>query len=331
MSTVLEEKKELVIPSTIKSEKIGNNISKFVISPLEHGFGITIGNALRRVLLSRIKGHAIYAIEIEGVKHEFSTIDGVLEDVVEIVSNLKNLYFKNLDQDVVNEVIELQLSRDSFKGSDINKVSKSFKVVNEDLVICHFSKEVNFKIKLYINSGYGFCIAKEFNKEVDKIGKIYIDSIYNPVVNVAFNIEDVRIKDVIDYDSLTITVQTNGAITPEEAIKEASELLIDHFILFTSRKRFVSDIDEEPEMIIDIETMKLKELLNKPIVSFSFSQRAKNCFVLSNIVYVIDVVKMSREELLGIKSLGKKTFSEIEQFLNNNNLNFGMDIKKYEL
>ena len=331
MSTVLEEKKELVIPSTIKSEKIGNNISKFVISPLEHGFGITIGNALRRVLLSRIKGHAIYAIEIDGVKHEFSTIDGVLEDVVEIVSNLKNLYFKNLDQDVVNEVIELQLSRDSFKGSDINKVSKSFKVVNEDLVICHFSKEVNFKIKLYINSGYGFCIAKEFNKEVDKIGKIYIDSIYNPVVNVAFNIEDVRIKDVIDYDSLTITVQTNGAITPEEAIKEASELLIDHFILFTSRKRFVSDIDEEPEMIIDIETMKLKELLNKPIVSFSFSQRAKNCFVLSNIVYVKDVVKMSREELLGIKSLGKKTFSEIEQFLNNNNLNFGMDIKKYEL
>ena len=134
--------------------------------------------------------------------------------------NLKNLYFKNLDNGVTGEVIELNLDRDSFKGSDINKVSKSYKVVNEDLVICHFSKDVNFKIKLYVNTGYGFCVAKEFDKEKDKIGKIYIDSIYSPVVNVAFSTEDVRIKDVIDYDSLTITVETNGTITPEEAIKE---------------------------------------------------------------------------------------------------------------
>jgi len=331
MSSIIDEKKELVIPSNVKSEKIGNNISKFVISPLEHGFGITIGNALRRVLLSRIKGHAIYAIEIEGVKHEFSTIDGVLEDVIEIVSNLKNLYFKNLDNGVTGEVIELNLDRDSFKGSDINKVSKSYKVVNEDLVICHFSKDVNFKIKLYVNTGYGFCVAKEFDKEKDKIGKIYIDSIYSPVVNVAFSTEDVRIKDVIDYDSLTITVETNGTITPEEAIKEGAELLIDHFILFTSKKKFVRETDEEPEVIIDIKTMKLKELLNKPLKSFNFNRRPLNCFEAAGIKYVKDLVKMSEAQLRAIKSLGAKTVNEIQEFMANNNLSFEMDIKKYEL
>lgn len=331
MSSILDEKRELVIPSNVKSEKIGSNISKFVISPLEHGFGITIGNALRRVLLSRIKGYSIFAMEIEGVKHEFSTIDGVLEDVVEIVSNLKNLYFKKVDKSIDSEVINLVINSDVFTGSDINKVSKCFKVVNEDLIICHFSKKIDFKIRLYVNSGYGFYVAKEFNKDIDPIGRIYIDSIYNPVVNVAFAVDDVRIKDVIDYDSLTLTVETNGAISPEEAIKEASELLINHFILFTNRKKFVPEDDDDHEMIIDIEMMKLKELLNKPITSFNFTQRPLNCFKFAKIEYVKDLVKMSREDLLAIKSLGKKTINEIEEFMETNKLVFDMDVKKYEL
>ena len=323
----------LLIPNKVNIEESGESKCKFLLSPLENGFGITIGNAFRRVLLSRIKGYAVYAIEIPGVEHEFSTINGVYEDVVEIVLNLKKLRIKNISNKE-SETIKVKINKNVFIGGDINNFSKNFKVVNTDLEICHFPEELNFEITLYVNSGYGFEVANSAKTNEDEIGKIYIDSIYSPVKNVAFSVNDIRVGNKLDYNSLTIDVETNGTLTSKQAMKEAAGILMKHFELFINDGTFVNeDESADSKKFLDVNTLKIKELLNKPISSFSshFGKRALNCLNCRNIIYLKDLVKLRKDEILKIENLGDKTMDEINSFLELNNLQFGMDISKFGL
>lgn len=323
----------LIIPKNVIVENIGKNKCKFSFSPLENGFGVTIGNAFRRVLLSRIKGYAVYAIQIPNVEHEFSSITGVVEDVVEIVLNLKKLSIKKISDEVDFENIKIKINKGVFTGKDINDFSKNFKIVNTDLEICHFSKNIDFEITLYVNGGYGFEIANNSNIN-DGGNRIYIDTIYSPVKNVAFDVSDVRVENRLDYNSLTLTVETNGALTPEQAVKEAGGILVKHFCLFTNEGTVIQkDSIDNSEKFLDINELKIKELLNKPISSFElfFSRRALNCLNDSEIIYLKDLVKLSKDEVLHIANLGKKTMGEINNFLEANNLQLGMDISEYGL
>jgi len=318
------------VPKKVETVQISENECNFIFTPLENGFGITVGNALRRVLLSYIRGYAIYAIEIPGVKHEFSTIDGVVEDVVDIVLNLKKLNFKKVGE-LEEEVISVSLNSNVFKSDDINNFSENFKVVNEGFEICHFSGNKHFEIKLYINGGRGFEIAKKFDNSKDPIGKIYIDSIYSPVVNVAYKIDDVRIGEKIDYNCLNLTVETDGTITPQRAVNVAADILMDHFRIFSSNKTVVKQVEEENVLTLDISSMKIKKLLIEAVENLDFSKRPINCLQCAGIYYVKDLVVLSREQLLGIKNLGRKSIVEIDEFMEKNGLTFGMDISKYEL
>ncbi len=324
----------LLIPDKVNILESGESKCTFSLSPLENGFGITVGNAFRRVLLSRIKGYAVYAIEIPGVEHEFSTIPGVYEDVVEIVLNLKKLSIKNISDNKDSESVKVKINKKVFTGGDINDFSKNFKVINTDLEICHFPENLNFEMTLHINSGYGFEIADSAKTNEGKIGKIYIDSIYSPVKNVAFNVSDLRVGNKLDYNSLKIDVETNGALTPKQAMKQAAGILMKHFELFMNYGKFVTESESNlDKKILDVNTLKIKELLNKPISSFSahFGKRALNCLNCKNIIYLKDLVKLTRDEIFRIENLGDKTMEEITTFLELNNLEFGMDVSKFGL
>ena len=320
----------LKVPKKVDTIQISDNKCNFVFTPLENGFGITVGNALRRVLLSYVRGYAIYAIEIPGVKHEFSTIEGVVEDVVDIVLNIKKLCFKKIG-DVEEEIIYVKVNGNVFKSDDINNFSKNFEVVNKEFEICHFSGNKDFEIKLYVNGGVGFEPAKKFDNLKDNIGKIYVDSIYSPVINVSYNVNDVRIDEKIDYNCLNLTVETDGTITPQKAVNVAADILMDHFRIFSSNKTVIKKEEDDNVLTLDINGMKIKKLLVESIENLNFSKRPINCLQCANIFYVKDLVVLSKDELLRIKNLGRKSIIEIDEFMTKNGLTFGMDISKYEL
>ena len=321
-------------PDKIVMEKANDFEGLFEFKPLEPGFGQTVGNSLRRVLLSSLEGFAISAIRIAGVEHEFGTIRGVVEDVVEIILNLKQVRLKQLlaDEDVQEEKIYLTISgKEEFRAGDVEEHTNVFKIMNPDLLICTMEPFVNLEIELTVTKGRGYVPADENLPKDAPIGVIPIDSIYTPIKNVAYKIENFRVGQRTDYEKLTLEIKTDGTIHPEEAIKEASRILIQHLMLITDEKITFEEGGSREENIVDEHILHMRKLLKTSLEDLDLSVRAYNCLKAAKINTLAELVKYDTHELLKFRNFGKKSLVEIEELLQEKGLTFGMDLSKYKL
>ena len=303
----------------------------FEFRPLEPGFGTTVGNALRRILLSSLEGFAINTIRISGVEHEFSTIPGVREDVTNIILNLKQVRFKQLIHEYDTAKVSILVENTSeFKAGDINKGLTGFEVLNPDLVICHIDPKAKMQIDLTINKGRGYVISDENRIFCDEINMLPIDSIYTPIRNVKYKVEDYRVEQKTDYESLTLEVTTDGSIHPKDALKEAARILIYHFGLFSDEKMTLENAVEEDSPIDEVD-LRMRKLLKSKLTEMNLSVRALNCLAAANVETLGDLVQFNKNDLLKFRNFGKKSLSELENLLASQNLTFGMDIAKYKL
>jgi DNA-directed RNA polymerase subunit alpha len=305
---------------------------KFEFRPLEPGYGITFGNALRRILLSSLEGYAITAIKIEGVEHEFSSITGVIEDVVEIVLNLKQIRFKKLVDDVHDEKISLTITgQELFKAGDLNRFLSSFEVLNPEQEICHMEKDVELQMEIHINKGRGYVPAEE-NKPFDaEFGLIPVDSIFTPIKNVKYSVENYRVEQKTDYEKLLIEIITDGSIHPKDALKEGAKILIYHFMLFSDEKITLDADERAANEEFDEEILHMRQLLKSKLVDLDLSVRALNCLKAAEVETLGDLVKFNKNDLLKFRNFGKKSLTELDELLEGMNLSFGMDISKYKL
>lgn len=305
---------------------------KFEFRPLEPGYGITIGNALRRILLSSLEGFAITSIKIEGVDHEFDTIPGVIEDVTNIILNLKQVRFKHIVEDLESEKVSINVSgSEVFKAGDIGKQLSGFDVLNPDLTICHLDPNVSFQIELTINKGRGYVPADENRKPDDDVHVIAIDSIYTPIRNVKYTIENFRVEQKTDYEKLVLEIATDGSIHPKEALKEAAKILIHHFMLFSDEKIAIESIDSDGNEEFDEEVLHMRQLLKTKLSDMDLSVRALNCLKAADVETLGELVKFNKNDLLKFRNFGKKSLTELDELLDHLNLSFGMDISKYKL
>ncbi|OFX30143.1 MAG: DNA-directed RNA polymerase subunit alpha [Bacteroidetes bacterium GWA2_32_17] len=305
---------------------------KFEFRPLEPGYGLTTGNALRRVLLSSLEGFAINNMKIEGVEHEFSTIKGVVEDVTEIVLNLKQVRFKRELSDVESEKVTISITgQETFKSGDISRFLTGFKILNPDLVICNMEPNVKLHLALNVNKGRGYVPAEENKTSDQEIGIIPISSIYTPIKNVKYSIENIRVEQKTDFEKLIIEIFTDGSIAPIDALKEAAKILIYHFMLFSDEK-ITFDTDEKPENEeFDEEILHMRQLLKNKLIDLDLSVRALNCLKAADVETLGELVVFNRTDLLKFRNFGKKSLTELDELLANMNLSFGMDITKYKL
>jgi len=305
---------------------------KFEFRPLEPGYGITVGNALRRILLSSLEGFAISSVKIDGVDHEFSTISGVMEDVTEIVLQLKQIRFKQQIEDMNHELVTVVISgQEEFRAGDIGKFLSGFKILNPDLLICRMNSNVNLRLELNIVKGRGY-VSPEDNKSIDDlIGVIPIGSVFTPIRNVKYYIENMRVEQKTDYEKLLIEIDTDGSIHPKDALKEAAKILIQHFMLFSDEKITLDDDDRLANDEFDEEVLRMRQLLKTKLVDLDLSVRALNCLKAAEIDSLGDLVQFNRTDLLKFRNFGKKSLTELENLLEMKNLNFGMDISKYKL
>ena len=305
---------------------------KFEFRPLEPGYGITVGNALRRILLSSLEGFAITTVKIEGIDHEFSTITGVIEDVTEIILNLKQVRFKQTVEDVDHEKVMIKLSgQEIFKAGALNNVLSSFSVLNPDLVILRMEPDVKLQMELTINKGRGYVPAEE-NQPVDsEFGLIAIDSIFTPVRNVKYSIENYRVEQKTDYEKLLLEIDTDGSIHPKEALKEAAKILIYHFMLFSDEKITLDSDDKLANEEFDEEVLHMRQLLKTKLVDLDLSVRALNCLKAAEVESLGDLVKFNKNDLLKFRNFGKKSLTELDELLESMSLSFGMDVSKYKL
>jgi DNA-directed RNA polymerase subunit alpha len=320
-------------PDKIAVQKASEFDAQFEFRPLEPGYGVTIGNALRRVLLSSLEGYAITAIRINGVDHEFATIKGIIEDVTEIILNLKQVRFKKADDaDFITDRVELNIKgKDKFTAGMIGEALPSFQVMNPDLIICNMDTSANLKIELHLGKGRGYVPAEENHQEHAPVGLIAIDSIFTPIKNVKYSVEPTRVEQRTDFEKLVMEVATDGTIHPEEAVKAASRILIQHLMIITDENidldnRRSSDVNREP--IIDEETLQLRKTLNTPLEDLELSVRAFNCLKAAKINSLSELVQYTQEELMKFRNFGQKSLSEIEQVLHERGLGFGMDISR---
>jgi DNA-directed RNA polymerase subunit alpha len=305
---------------------------KFEFRPLEPGYGMTIGNALRRILLSSLEGFAITSIRIDGVSHEFDTIHGVVEDMTEIILNLKQLCFKRQIEGQDSEEVSFKIEgKTVFKAGDINKYLNAFQVLNTDVEICHMESSVSLSINMRIEKGRGYVPSEENVKANDPIGTIAIDSIFTPIKNVQYAIENYRVEQRTDYEKLVFEIETDGSITPKNALKEAALILIKHFVLFSDEK---IDIQTETKSIndeFDEETLHIRQLLKTKLIDMDLSVRALNCLKSAEVETLGDLVCYSKADLLKFRNFGRKSLTELENLVKSKNLEFGMDISKYKL
>jgi DNA-directed RNA polymerase, alpha subunit len=319
-------------PDKVLMLEADNHFGKFEFKPLEPGYGITIGNALRRILLSSLEGYAISTIKIDGVKHEFDTIPGVKEDVTNIILNLKKVDLKQIVEDADSEKALINVSgQEVFTAGDISKVLSGFEVLNPDLVICHLDPGASFSIELTINKGRGWVPAEENAVGVDDIHVIAIDSIYTPIKNVKYTVENFRVDQKTDYDKLTLEITTNGSILPKDALKEAAKILIYHFMLFSDEKITLEASDNEENEEFDEEVLHMRQLLKSKLVDMDLSVRALNCLKSAEVETLGELVVFNRNDLLKFRNFGKKSLTELDELLANLGLSFGMDISKYKL
>ncbi len=305
---------------------------KFEFRPLEPGYGITVGNALRRILLSSLEGFAISSVKIEGVDHEFSTITGVMEDVTEIILQLKQIRFKQQIEDVNQENVSITISgQEEFRAGDIGKFLSGFKILNPDLLICRMNADVNLKIELNVVKGRGY-VPPEENKPLDEvIGVIPIGSIFTPIRNVKFHIENMRVEQKTDYEKLVLEIDTDGSINPKDALKEAAKILIHHFMLFSDEKITLDSDEKHDNDEFDEEVLRMRQLLKTKLVDLDLSVRALNCLKAAEVETLGDLVQFNKTDLLKFRNFGKKSLTELENLLDVKNLNFGMDTAKYKL
>lgn len=305
---------------------------KFEFRPLEPGYGITVANALRRILLSSLEGYAITTIKVEGVEHEYSSITGVLEDVTEIILNLKQIRFKKLIEDVDHEKIMVNISgQEVCTAGDLNKYLSGFEVLNPDLEICHMEPSVELQMEISINKGRGYVPAEE-NKPLDaEFGLVPIDAIFTPIKNVKYAIENYRVEQKTDYEKLLLEIQTDGSIHPKEALKEAAKILIYHFMLFSDEKITLDTDKQSANEEFDEEVLHMRQLLKTKLVDMDLSVRALNCLKAAEVETLGDLVKFNKNDLLKFRNFGKKSLTELDELLEGMNLNFGMDITKYKL
>ena len=309
-----------------------NRFGTFEFKPLEPGYGITIGNALRRILLSSLEGYAISSIKIDGVKHEFDTIPGVKEDVTNIILNLKKVDLKQTVEDTDFEKNVVTVSgTEVFTAGDLGKVLQGFEVLNPELVICHLDPAASFTLEFTINKGRGWTPAEENAVATDDINVIAIDSIYTPIKNVKIAVDNFRVDQKTDYDKLTIEITTNGSILPKDALKEAAKILIYHFMLFSDEKITLETSEQQENEEFDEEVLHMRQLLKSKLVDMDLSVRALNCLKSAEVETLGELVVFNRNDLLKFRNFGKKSLTELDELLASLNLSFGMDISKYKL
>ena len=308
---------------------------RFEFRPLEPGYGQTIGNALRRILLSSLEGFAITSVKIEGVEHEFASVPGVIEDVTGIILNLKKVRFKRVEEDLDSESVSIAISgAEVFKAGDIGKVLNGFEILNPDLEICRMNKKTALRLELTINKGRGYVSAEENRVMLasDDVQVIAIDSIYTPIRNVKYDVEDYRIEQKTDYEKLIIDVTTDGSIEPKEALKEAAKILIQHFALFSDdNKIMLETADSEGIEDFDEEVLHMRQLLKRKLSDLNLSVRALNCLKAADVEVLGQLVSHNKNDLLKFRNFGKKSLTELDELLDNLKLSFGMDISKYKL
>jgi DNA-directed RNA polymerase subunit alpha len=320
-------------PDKIILQKANDFEAQFEFRPLEPGYGVTIGNALRRVLLSSLEGYAISGIFIEGADHEFATIKGVVEDVTEIILNLKQVRFKKLvDHDVSNEKISLSIKgRSEFTAAMIGEATSSFQVMNPNLIISTLDPTAKLNIELTITKGRGYVPADENKVKEAPFGFIPIDSIYTPIKNVKYAIENTRVEQRTDYEKLVMDVTTDGTIHPEEAVKQASRILIQHLMIITDENITFDNKEEKKEDLVDEQTLQLRKILKTPLEDLDLSVRAFNCLKAAKINSLSELVQYEQEDLMKFRNFGQKSLAEIEQVLHERGLQFGMDLSKLGL
>jgi DNA-directed RNA polymerase subunit alpha len=320
-------------PNKILMNKATEFEGNFEFKPLEPGFGVTIGNSIRRVLLSSLSGYAITGVKIDGIQHEFSTIPGILEDVTEMILNLKQVRFKKAgDSEVSHEKINFSIKgKTQFTAGDIGKATASFEVVNPDLVICNFDGASTLNMEISVQKGRGYVSAEENIMPEMPIGYIPIDSIFSPIRNVQYDIENFRVEQRTDFEKLNITIKTDGTIHPEYAIKEASKILVQHLLLLTDEKITLDVQEVKKEVVVDEHSMYMKKLLKTPLEDLDLSVRAFNCLKTAKIETLEELVQFDTNDLLKFRNFGRKSLVEIEELLVEKGLSFGMDIAKYRL
>ena len=309
-----------------------DKFGKFEFRPLEPGFGVTIGNALRRILLSSLEGYAINTIKISGVEHEFSSVPGVKEDVTNIILNLKQVRFKQVVEEFENEKVSITVENSTeFKAGDIGKYLTGFEVLNPDLVICHLDAKASMQIDLTINKGRGYVTSDENRTFCTDVNVIPIDSIYTPIRNVKYSVEPYRVEMKTDYDKLVLEVTTDGSIHPKDALKEAAKILIQHFMLFSDEKITLESPEHEGNQEFDEEVLHMRQLLKTKLVDMNLSVRALNCLKAADVETLGDLVQYNKTDLLKFRNFGKKSLSELDDLLESLNLSFGTDISQYKL
>ncbi|MFT2007388.1 DNA-directed RNA polymerase subunit alpha [Pontibacter sp. 13R65] len=319
------------MPEKVVMEKADDFHGLFEFKPLEKGYGVTIGNALRRILLSSLEGYAVTSIRIPGVLHEFSSVEGVVEDVSDIILNMKMVRFKKVS-DMVDDKITVTISgKDTFTAGDIDKFTSSFEVLNPDLVICNLDKNMTLEVELTVQKGRGYVPAEE-NKPADQIfGLIAIDAIFTPIKNVKFSVENTRVEQKTDYEKLVLDIQTDGSIHPEDALKGAANILIQHFMLFSDNTMTFETAKPEEEEVVDEELLHMRKVLKTSLQDMDLSVRAYNCLKAADIKTLGDLVTLDISDMMKFRNFGKKSLTELENLVQEKGLTFGMDLSKYKL
>jgi|TARA_B100001173_G_scaffold231503_1_gene201320 DNA-directed RNA polymerase subunit alpha len=305
---------------------------RFEFRPLEPGYGLTVGNALRRVLLSSLEGFAITSAKIEGIEHEFTTIPGVVEDVTEIILNLKQIRFKRQIDEVDNEVVSISISgQDKITAGDFQRFISGFQVLNSDQVICSLDPKVKIKLEITIDKGRGYVTSEENKSQSAQLGTIFVDSIFTPIKNVKYHVENFRVEQKTDYEKLVFDIVTDGSISPQDALTDAARILIHHFMLF-SDERITLEADEIAKTeTYDEESLHMRQLLKTKLIDMDLSVRALNCLKAAEVDTLGDLVSFNKNDLMKFRNFGKKSLTELEELVLLKGLSFGMDLSKYKL
>ena len=319
-------------PDKVVMLEADEKYGKFEFRPLEGGFGTTIGNALRRILLSSLDGYAINTVAIAGVEHEFATVPGVKEDVTNIILNLKQVRFKHVIEEFENEKVSVTVENTTvLTAGDFNKYLTGFEVLNPELVICHLDAKATMQIEISINKGRGYVDADENRAYCTDVNVIPIDSIYTPIRNVKYSVENFRVEQKTDYEKLILEISTDGSIHPKDALKEAAKILIYHFMLFSDERITLDNADAETNEEFDEEVLHMRQLLKQKLTDMDLSVRALNCLKAADVETLGDLVQYNKTDLLKCRNFGKKSLTELDDLLESLNLSFGTDISKYKL
>jgi len=319
------------MPDKVVMERADDFHGLFEFKPLEKGYGVTIGNALRRILLSSLEGYAITSVRFPGVLHEFSSIEGVVEDVTEIILNLKMVRFKKISEMVDNKITVTIKNQPVLKAGDISKFTASFEVLNPELVICHIDDTRELEMEILLEKGRGYVPADEPRTNELPFGHIPIDAIYTPIKNVRYSVENTRVEQKTDYEKLVLDIETDGSIHPEEALKGAAHILIQHFMLFSDQTMTFETAKAEEENVVDEEMLHMRKLLKTPLADLDLSVRAYNCLKSADVKTLGDLVRLEISDMMKFRNFGKKSLTELEQLVAEKGLTFGMDVAKYRL